>query len=151
MINFWASCPHLLDAKMIGLWLAPYLVWMVLVIVPRTSFMLGNHSTNCHTSSAPPKSFHSWPAATLGVWDPSALWSLSQDELLNIKDPILVDILQCTEAEEQKPTNKVGTFRDLFRTTDCDVLSLCFHFGSWYYLHAEFHGLTCIPISCARV
>lgn len=42
--------------------------------------------------------------------------------------------------EPQKPKSKVSPFRDILNIRYFG-LGLCFHFGRWYCLHAEFYGI----------
>lgn len=47
--------------------------------------------------------------------------------------------------ESQKPKRKVSPFRDILNIRYF-ALGLCFHFGRWYCLHAEFYGMNGTPI-----
>lgn len=42
--------------------------------------------------------------------------------------------------ELKKPKSKVSPFRDVLNIRYFE-LGLCFHFGRWYCLHAEFYGI----------
>ena len=49
--------------------------------------------------------------------------------------------INCSEVELQNPKSNVSSFRECPRTMDFDGPGLCFHFGRWCCLYADFYEL----------
>ena len=83
---------------------------------------------------------------TLCAWDLSVALHFSQAELLNTKPCTRLTYFNYHEHFARSRTRKVKKARlahyTVFsRTMNFDELSLCFYFGRWYCVHAEFYVL----------
>lgn len=84
-----------------------------------------------------------WQAITLSVQDPSAIPSLSQDELLSTK---AISWIEVFGSQEQKPKCKPSTCRDFSRNMNIDRLGFCFYLASGTVFVKTVPDLNGIPI-----